>query len=103
MRIGGIGPAIGPAARRAASERREPEGAETQTRALIAVQATATSARAVPLTRHPAAPFLAHLIATRIQAPQTRVRRRAEPKEALAAYRATMKAPAARRRFGKCA
>lgn len=104
MRIGGIGgPAIGPAARRAASERREPEGAEAQTRALIAIEATATSERVVSLTRHPAAPFLAHLIATRIQAPQTRARRRAEPEEALAAYGATMKAPAARRRFGKCA
>lgn len=34
------------------------------------------------------APFLAHLIATRELAPQTRERRRAEPGEALAAYRA---------------
>jgi hypothetical protein len=33
--------------------------------------------------------FLAHLIATKEQAPQTRVKRRAEPAEALAAYRAT--------------
>jgi hypothetical protein len=32
--------------------------------------------------------FVAHLIATAAQAPQTRVRRRAEPEEALAAYRA---------------
>jgi len=30
--------------------------------------------------------FLAHLIATRTQAPQTRSRRRAEPAEAVAAY-----------------
>ena len=33
------------------------------------------------------AAFLAHLIATRTQAPQTRARRRAEPADAIAAYR----------------
>jgi hypothetical protein len=33
------------------------------------------------------AAFLAQLIATKQQAPQTRERRRAEPSEALAAYR----------------
>jgi hypothetical protein len=33
------------------------------------------------------AAFLAHLIATKAQAPQTRAKRRAEPAEALAAYR----------------
>ncbi len=36
------------------------------------------------------ASFLAHLIATKDQHPQTRERRRAEPGEALAAYRATV-------------
>jgi hypothetical protein len=35
------------------------------------------------------AAFLAHLIATKDQHPQTRERRRADPAEALAAYRAT--------------
>ena len=35
------------------------------------------------------APFLAQLIATKGQHPQTRARRRAEPDEAIAAYRAT--------------
>ena len=34
------------------------------------------------------AAFLAHLIATKAQAPQTRARRRASPQEAIAAYRA---------------
>ena len=34
------------------------------------------------------ADFVAHLIATSAQAPQTRVRRRAEPEEAVAAYSA---------------
>ncbi len=36
------------------------------------------------------ASFLAHLIATKDQHPQTRERRRAEPGEALAAYRAAV-------------
>jgi hypothetical protein len=40
-----------------------------------------------PLPRGDAA-FLAHLIATKAQAPQTRERRRAAPAEVLAAYRA---------------
>jgi hypothetical protein len=34
------------------------------------------------------ADFLAHLIAMAVQAPQTRTRRRAEPAQAVAAYRA---------------
>jgi hypothetical protein len=34
--------------------------------------------------------FLAHLIATTRQAPQTRQRRRAEPAEVIAAYQATI-------------
>jgi hypothetical protein len=33
------------------------------------------------------APFLAHLIATKAQLPQTRAKRRIEPTEAMAAYR----------------
>lgn len=37
--------------------------------------------------RRAKADFVAHLIATAVQAPQTRARRRAEPQEALAAYR----------------
>jgi len=38
---------------------------------------------------HPHAPFVAHLLAVKGQHPQTRERRRADPNEALAAYRAT--------------
>jgi len=34
------------------------------------------------------APFVAHLVATKDQHPQTRARRRADPRDALAAYRA---------------
>jgi hypothetical protein len=92
MRIGGIGgPAIGSVSRRANTQRHEPE--ETETRALIAIAAAAPSERAMLLTRHPAAPFLAQLIATRMQAPQTRARRRAEPLDAIAVYRTCTSAP----------
>ncbi len=59
--------------------------------------APAPESRALVVTAPPAAPrtspvyrqaaFLAHLIATKDQAPQTRERRRAEPSEAIAAYR----------------
>ncbi len=63
-----------------------------------APQMPAESRALVALTPHPAvqpanrgrlaAEFLAHLIATKEQAPQTRERRRAEPPEAAAAYQA---------------
>ena len=41
---------------------------------------------AIPPTSYREAEFLAHLIATKDQLPQTRQRRRAEPSEAIAAY-----------------
>jgi hypothetical protein len=53
-------------------------------RALTVIE---TPTRGIAAPRRDAA-FLAHLIATRAQAPQTRARRRAEPAEALARYRA---------------
>ena len=60
--------------------------ARSESRALTVI--TAPAAReASPQTRGDAA-FLAHLIATKTQAPQARAKRRAEPAEALAAYRA---------------
>ena len=82
MRIGGIG---GLAIPRRANDRREPTP-ETETRALIAIAAPAAADRALSRTRHPAAPFLAQLIATQMQMPPTRARRRAEPEDAIAAY-----------------
>jgi hypothetical protein len=102
MRIGGIsGAAVGP--RRAAPERSAPHSAEPESRALVPVAPAAPTERPLVLARRPAAPFLAHLIATRMQAPQTRERRRAEPEEAIAAY-ATLTALAAPRCiFGKLA
>ena len=60
----------------------------TESRALIAIEAPAPAERSFTHSRHPAAPFLAQLIATRQQAPQTRTRRRAEPQEAISVYAA---------------
>jgi hypothetical protein len=54
-------------------------------RALVVVEPPAPRERPAP---HRQAPFLAQLIATKAQHPQTRARRRAEPAEAIAAYRA---------------
>ena len=48
---------------------------------------------AAPQSR-PRADFLAQLIAAKVRAPQTRLRRRAEPDEAIAAYGAQNQAPA---------
>jgi hypothetical protein len=48
------------------------------------------------LSRRPSAAFLAHLIAMRERAPQTRERRRAKPEEAAAVYNAAnMRKPVA--------
>jgi hypothetical protein len=50
----------------------------------------------LPPPRRALATFVAHLIANAQQAPQTRMRRRAEPDEAVRRYRAAL-APQARR------
>jgi hypothetical protein len=54
-------------------------------RALVILEPVA---RQEPQTGHREVQFLAQLIATRDQLPQTRERRRAEPAEVIAAYRA---------------
>ncbi|HEY1154072.1 MAG TPA: hypothetical protein VGE73_09490 [Pseudolabrys sp.] len=70
-----------------------------ESRALVAVAPVKPTARPQsdrPRAARPAstAPFLAHLVATREQAPQTRTRRRVEPAEAIQIYRSqTMTAP----------
>jgi hypothetical protein len=64
---------------------------------LIAIEPAAPSQRLASLTRHPAAPFLAQLIATQMLAPQTRARRRAEPEVAIAAYSMAGRRPVAPR------
>ena len=91
MRTVGIDTSVirsGTAPRRTRRDRREPEIAETEGRALIAVEAAAPTERSPAMTRYPAAPFLAHLIATHMQMPQTRARRRADLDEVVAAYSA---------------
>lgn len=60
-----------------------------ESRALVALIPAAAVYRAAD--SHRQAAFLAHLIATKGQLPQTRERRRAEPAEAIAAYRAGAK------------
>jgi hypothetical protein len=60
--------------------------AANESRALVALAAPAATASR-PLCRRQA-PFLAHLIATQQQFPQTRARRRADPEQAVLAYRA---------------
>jgi hypothetical protein len=79
------------AAKQAASERTdtrsgvEPDPHQGEGRALVALETPAASAAA---THYREAAFLAHLIATKVHAPQTRERRRVDPGEAIAAYRA---------------
>jgi hypothetical protein len=92
LAVGGIRPMASPSrtSRREAAEPSEP--ARTESRALIPVEAPTPSERTPTATRRPLAAFLAHLIATQSQAPQTRVRRRAEPEEALEVYSTTLAA-----------
>jgi hypothetical protein len=59
----------------------------SESRALVALAPNADHADGQPGYRNVA--FLAQLIATKDQHPQTRERRRAEPTDVLAAYRAT--------------
>jgi hypothetical protein len=90
LAIGGIGPstAFTPQASRRGPA--EPCGTgPSASRALIPVAAPTPSDRTGPATRRPLAAFLAHLIATQTQAPQTRARRRAEPEDAIGLYLAT--------------
>jgi hypothetical protein len=56
--------------------------------ALVAVAPVAAPERSWTPSRRPVAAFVAHLIAVERREPQTRARRRAEPAEAVAAYRA---------------
>ena len=89
MRIAGVGGApISATTRRSTPEAPEAGASQTGSRALIAIEAPRPSERTTPSARRPNAAFLAQLIATQMQAPQTRVRRRAEPEEAIAIYAA---------------
>lgn len=77
------------ASRRGPVEPRSGEPAAAESRALIAVAPAARSERTAATTHRSLSSFLAHLIATRADAPQTRLRRRAEPDDAICAYAAT--------------
>ena len=99
--VGASGPTIDASASRRKDEAHALDAPETASRALIAIEASAASERVPRVTRHPAAGFLAQLIATQMQAPQTRARRRAEPGEAMALYRSMTKPAARWRAFGK--
>jgi len=70
------------------TSRRDEPAPATECRALVAL--TPAAAPSQPVAYRNAA-FLAHLIATKEQAPQTRERRRAEPADAIAAYRTAAK------------
>jgi hypothetical protein len=69
---------------------RSPNAAEqiAESRALVPVAPVTATHEPAPARDHCRATFLAHLIATKEQLPQTRERRRAEPKDAIGAYRA---------------
>jgi hypothetical protein len=66
------------------------DGDVPESRALVPIEAPTPGERVMATTRHPAAPFLAQLIATQMRAPQTRARRRAEAGEVIGHY-STMK------------
>src|ERR1700741_2865509 len=100
MRIVGANSSISVVPRHAATETQEAAPLEGQSTALIAIEAPRRSERAPQSTRHPSASFVAHLIATRMHAPQTRERRRAGPEEAIAIYRSMTKPVAGKRVFG---
>jgi hypothetical protein len=63
--------------------------------ALVPIAAAVCEREALRSAGHANADFIAHLIATTTQAPQTRLRRRAEPEQATAAYRALGQWPTA--------
>ena len=66
----------------------DPARAVPMTTALIAISPQTRNQPATRASGRSNAAFVAHLIATAAQLPQTRARRRAEPDEANAAYRA---------------
>lgn len=88
---GSIIGAVDRSRRESSSPRRQPR--TESSRALIALEPIAASD--TPLRTRPQADFLAHLIATREQLPQTRERRRAEPQDVITVYAAAVAGPTA--------
>jgi hypothetical protein len=88
------GSIVGPVGRAPRESTAAPRDARTsESRALIPLQPIARGD--TPLHTRTQAAYLAHLIATKEKAAQTRERRRAEPTEAIAAYAAAVDGPAA--------
>jgi hypothetical protein len=100
MRIVGANSSVTGVPRRFADDCYDATPAVAQGTALITIEAPRRSNHAPQSTPYPSAPFVAHLIATRMQAPQTRERRRAEPEEAIAVYRSMTKPVTGKRVFG---
>lgn len=88
MVLNGIGASSG--RRPSTLSRSADEQAAAEHRALVAVAQIEPGESPCPYSRRPAAPFLAHLIATERDEPQTRERRRAEPDAAAQANAATL-------------
>jgi len=72
---------------------RHRKGHQVSSTALVQVSPSDHDAPTEHGSGRPRADFLAQLIATITQAPQTRMRRRAEPGEAIAAYGARSRLP----------
>jgi hypothetical protein len=100
MRIVGASSSISSVRRQVTDGLRDTPSPEAPRDALITIEPARRSEQAWRPSSHPAAPFVAHLIATRMQVPQTRERRRAEPNEAIAVYRSMTKPVAEKRVFG---
>lgn len=75
----------------ATDPRRDKTEARKQRRDLVLVGPAAKGERPRPRSRLLDALFVAHMVATRFQAPQTRAKRRADPADASASYRSTAK------------
>jgi hypothetical protein len=101
MRIVGASSSVSTVTRQAEQESCDSAPSEAQHPALIPVEAPRRSECDWRPAHHPVAPFVAQLIATRMQAPQTRARRRAEPNEAAGVYQSMTKPVTARRAFGR--
>jgi hypothetical protein len=86
MRIGEVNSTL---FRQVAPAARSRDAAEqvAESRALVPVTPVTATHEPTPARDHRRATFLAHLIATKDHLPQTRERRRAEPADAIAAYR----------------
>lgn len=90
-RIGRSTPAGSNGYREPAGNHEEPESAPASRALVVVAQASPRAVEGGHCNR-PDAPFLAQLIATKQDLPQTRERRRAEPSDAIAAYMAAKRA-----------